>query len=126
MTSFFSWLADVLGADRYAAHAICLTNDPLIIFLYVIGDLVTAASYFAIGTTLYIYQREAMKPSTFSRSTRVLYGSFIALCGLSHFTDVVVLYTGVYRLDVVVTGAMAAVSAATTVTTYGDVSGRSA
>lgn len=120
-SGFWNWLVDALGSSRYSAHSICLTNDPVIILLYVVSDLTTAASYFLIGLTLY-WSRNATV--SFSPVTRALFGVFIFLCGLSHFTETLTLFTGIYRLDVVVTGAMAAVSVATAITTFNDVTGR--
>lgn len=120
-----TWQAvlDFFGAARYAEHSICLTNDPIIMLLYVAGDLTTAISYFVIGATLYFYRASQVQ---LSMQTRVLYGAFIFLCGASHLTEVFTLFSGVYRLDVMITGAMAAVSAATASVTFNDVSGAKA
>ena len=120
-SGFWNWLVDALGSSRYSAHSICLTNDPVIILLYVVSDLTTAASYFLIGVKLFWYRTATV---SFSPVTRGLYGAFIFLCGFSHFTETVTLFTGIYRLDVIVTGAMAGVSIATALTTFNDVSGR--
>lgn len=99
------------GAERYSQHAICLTNDPLMIFLYVLADLSTFAAYFAIGISLLFIKQV---PKTRIRpSMRILFGGFIFLCGLSHLTSVVTLFSGVYRLDILIRAAMAAVSVMT-------------
>jgi hypothetical protein len=104
-------LLNFFGAERYSQHAICLTNDPVMIFLYVLADLSTFAAYFAIGISLLVIRqvpRTRIRPSM-----RLLFGSFIFLCGLSHLTSVVTLFTGVYRLDILIRAAMAAVSVIT-------------
>ena len=119
---FWVQLADALGADRYSQHAICLTNDPVIIFVSVSGDLVTAVSYFVIGLSLLYYRTRGFE---FSAPARGLYGAFIFLCGLSHASEVLTMFTGVYRLDVAITTAMAIVSALTAVLTLGEVRGTS-
>lgn len=111
---------DLLGASRYAQHAICLTNDPLIMTVFVAGDLVTFASYFTIGLTLMLYHNRVVK---FTGQARLLYGAFIFLCGLSHLTETLTMFVGIYRLDVVVTAAMAGVSAATAIVTASEMSG---
>jgi hypothetical protein len=103
-------LAAFFGADRYAQHSICLTNDPLMLIPYVAGDLTTFVSYFIIGGTLLIKQARSIE---FSPTALKLYGAFIFLCGLSHLTEVITLYSGIYRLDVLVTAMMATVSAVT-------------
>jgi hypothetical protein len=46
-----------------------------------------------------------------------LFGAFIFLCGLNHFTETLTMFFGVYRLDVVIVAAMAAVSVVTAIVT---------
>ena len=114
-------LIDILnffGAERYSQHSICLTNDPIMIFLYVMSDLSTFMSYFTIGLCLLFHKdvRAASKPTS-----RVLFGAFIFLCGMSHLTSVVTLFYGVYRLDILIRAAMAAVSVVTALSVVDDV-----
>ena len=106
-------LTDVLnflGAERYSQHAICLTNDSLMIFLYVLADLSTWAAYFTIGLALLVTGR---LPDTTLLRMKLLFGAFIFLCGLSHLTMVMTIFSGVYRLDILVRAAMAGVSVVT-------------
>lgn len=105
-------IANFFGADRYSQHSICLANDPIALILYVAADLTTWASYFAIGLTLLLKQARGI---AFSRTALMLFGAFIFLCGLSHFTMVLTLFWGVYYLDIMVRALMAAVSAVTAV-----------
>jgi hypothetical protein len=100
-------LLNFFGAERYSQHTICLTNDSLMIFLYVVSDLTIFASYFVIGIALMTTGR---LPSTTLPFRRTIFGMFIFLCGLTHLTDVLVLFSGVYRLDVLVRAATAGVS----------------
>src|SRR5918992_1452378 len=100
-------LLNFFGAERYSQHSICLTNDSLMIFLYVVSDLVIFAAYFVIGIALLMTGR---LPSTTLPYRRTIFGMFIFLCGLTHLTDVLVLFSGVYRLDVLVRAATAGVS----------------
>lgn len=95
------------GAERYSQHSICLTNDSLMIFLYVLSDMLIYASYFVIGIALMI---TGSLPSATLPYRRLIFGMFIFLCGLTHLTDVLVLFSGVYRLDVLVRAATAGVS----------------
>lgn len=116
-------ILNFFGAERYSQHAICLTNDPVMIFLYVLSDLSTFASYFAIGLSLLIVPQ--VPPERIRPAMRLLFGAFIFLCGLSHLTSVITLFSGVYRLDILVRAAMAAVSVVTAVTVVQDyVAGR--
>ena len=114
------WTAilNFFGAARYSQHAICLTNDSLMIFLYVASDLTVFASYFIIGLALMMSGR---LPSTTLPYRRAIFGMFIFLCGLTHLTDVLVLFSGVYRLDVLVRAATAGVSVTAAFFVAGDV-----
>lgn len=103
-------VGNLLGADRYAEHSICLTNDPLIITGYVACDLTIMVSYFAIGFTL-IAKRSIL--GTLSPAGLIMFGLFIFLCGLSHGTEILTMFSGVYRLDLAVSAATAGVSAIT-------------
>jgi hypothetical protein len=114
MTEWLQWIADMLGAERYSQHAICLTNDPLIMTMYVSANMSTGIAYFIMGGTLFArrYRAIVLQPQA-----RGLYGAFIFLCGLYHFSSVLTMFFGVYRLDVLIAAAMAAVSVVTAVVT---------
>lgn len=122
MIEWITAFANYMGAERYYAHAICLTNEPTIMALYVMGDGITALSYFVIGATLYFTRRNTHRIEM-TRQIRTLYGIFIFACGASHLSDIMILYTGMYRLDVGITLAMAGVSAMTTILTTQAVAG---
>ena len=111
-------LLNFLGAERYSQHALCLTNDPVMIFLYVLSDLTTFSAYFVIGLILLI--TTGVPVARVRPSMRLLYGAFIFLCGLSHLTMVLTLFSGVYRLDIIVRAAMGAVSAVTAIAVVAD------
>ena len=107
------WLrdaTDLLGASVYLPHSICLSNDPLVLALYVWADLAVFLSYMIIGTCL-LFRRHVI----FSLSTEDfgLFGAFIILCGCSHLTKTLTLYWGVYRLDIFIMALTAGVSSAT-------------
>jgi hypothetical protein len=119
-----SWLSTIaawLGAERYSQHAICLTNDTVMIILYTASELMIFFSYFWMGGVLAMYYLNIV---AISAPTRLLYGAFIILCGLTHLMGTVVLFTGVYRLDIMVNVATAAVSLATAIMTTKEVMGR--
>lgn len=105
--SVVDWLLDLGGASIYAAHSICLTNDPVLKTLYVAGHMTTALSYFVIGATLFYYRVSTIR---MSQGALTLYGTFIGLCGLNHTTITATMFWGIYRLDIIVVGLMAAVS----------------
>jgi hypothetical protein len=105
--SWIEWLADFLGAGQYDSHSLCLTNDLLLISVYTAGDLVIWASYMVISAGLLICRQRGIIPRPVAFD---LFASFIMACGMTHFVKVVTLYTGIYRLDVMVTLATAVVS----------------
>lgn len=121
-----TWLdiLDALGASRYMAHSLCLTSDPLIMILYVMADFSTFAAYFVIGLTLLYVARSVTRGRVpdfnYRPMTIYLFGAFIFLCGLSHLTMVLTLFSGVYRLDVFIRAAMAAVSVTTALVVVND------
>jgi hypothetical protein len=103
-----------LGSERYSQHSICLTSDPVLMTLYIWGDGITFLSYFSIGIVLLLRaQRGNLSPVLIRPSLLPLYGAFIFLCGLSHLTEILTLFWGIYRLDVFITAAMASVSGVT-------------
>lgn len=114
MAEFLDTIASILGADVYAQHAICISNDPLLLTLYVASDTTTSLAYFTIGVSLLCKHRIIAE---LSPQAIVLYGVFIVLCALSHLTMTITLFSGVYRLDIAVRAAMASVSAVTAVYT---------
>lgn len=105
---------NALGADVYSAHSLCLTNDPSLIALYVMGHLVTWGSYFVIGLALLAKRRHVFALN--SRAT-LLFGGFILLCGLFHLAHTITLFLGVYRLEVAIMIVVATISAVTAVHT---------
>jgi two-component system, NtrC family, sensor kinase len=114
------YIMSILGADRFQEHAVCLQNDPTLMILYVAANGAIAFSYWTIGGVLIGYRFRLVRISV---ATRALYGAFIVLCGISHFFDILVLFTGVYRLDVMVKAFTAAVSFVTALLTTREVAG---
>jgi hypothetical protein len=103
-------LAGLFGAGLYAAHAVCLTGDPLMIALFILTHVVTTASYGLIGGVLVLDQAAAIRAMV---RHRLAFGTFIGLCGLSHATEALTFYSAVYRLEALVMAATASVSAMT-------------
>jgi len=120
MLDFLNTLADWLGAGRYSAHSLCLTNDPLVMAIFLFGDVITGTSYFIMGLSLMIYQARIVR---LSPTAFWMFGAFIFLCGAEHFAKSLTLFVGVYRLEAFVTAAMAAVSAVTAMLTIQQIPG---
>jgi hypothetical protein len=100
-------LLNALGAGSYAAHSICLTNDALLIGLYAALNGLVFISYATIAAVTLV-TRGRVVGSGFGG-----FSAFIGLCGLTHLSSVLVLYLGVYRLDVMILALTAGVSAST-------------
>jgi len=107
MWNWLTWIADVLGAQRYDQHSICLTNDPLLIGIYTTSDFTIWLSYMMIGASLVVGRRRGIVPRPIAFD---LFAAFIISCGFTHATKLVTLYTGIYRLDVLVNLATAVIS----------------
>lgn len=106
-----AFLVNLLGGDTFYAHSICLTNDPMMIWAYVASDLTIWLSYMTISITLLLYLSK--KLHNVVRLSYNLFAAFIMLCGMTHLTDTMVLFSGLYRLDLMVRIATAVVSAGT-------------
>jgi hypothetical protein len=103
----FADLLNALGQGSYLAHSFCLTNDPWIIGLYIVHDLMIFVAYAIIAAVNYLSRGALSGPSYIGLS------AFILLCGISHLTKTSVMFWGIYRLDVVVVVATAWISAST-------------
>lgn len=107
-------IADILGAARYTDHAVCLKNDPVIISMYMLGNLTIGISCLFVGATLYFARIIGRSMVRVHAAKRGLCIVFILLCGLSHFIEGITMFSGAwYRLDVIITGIIAAASATT-------------
>lgn len=110
----WEWFWELSGANVFYRHALCLTNDPVIMGLYVVCDLATWLSYMIIGGSFWWQQIYTIRLSS---NAMVLYGLFIFLCGISHLTKTLTLFAGIYRIDILVVAAMAGVSVAVAIMT---------
>lgn len=100
-------IADFFGAEEYSQHSLCLTNDPIMVWFYVVAGLTIGASYLTISTALIRARQRGVQPRPIAFT---LFAAFIMLCGLTHLTAVLTLFFGVYRLDVLIHVATASVS----------------
>lgn len=114
MSDWLRALAVFFGSERYSQHSICLTNDRLMLILYTAANMTIALSYLAIGLALVTKHRVI---ADLSPRALTMYGAFILLCAATHFSDVLLLFSGVYRLDIAILSLTAAVSAVTAVYT---------
>lgn len=107
---WFQYIINILGADRYTQHSICLTNDPLILVLFLAAHLCIFAAYTTISICFRIHPKTELH---LSPSAKLLYSNFVGLCGLTHLAACATLFVGIYRLEVGVLALTAAVSLST-------------
>jgi len=94
-----SWLDRLTGASQFYQHAICLSNDPIMINLFVGANIAVFMSYFAMGGSLLARRRYTIR---LSNTATFLYGMFIFLCGLDHFVTALTVYSGIYYIEIIV------------------------
>ena len=100
-------LSELLGSTRYAATMKCLTNDSLLASLYVIADIIIVTCLFACGWKLWTKRRVGYFFLPFQAN---LIAVCVVLMALSHLMEIVTLFDGAYRLEILLRGAAAGVS----------------
>ncbi|HVJ89678.1 MAG TPA: ATP-binding protein [Labilithrix sp.] len=95
----------------FMPHGHCYLWMPEMVWLQVISNFLIGAAYVSISSTLY-YVIRRIRDVPFSRMY-LAFGVFIITCGLTHFLDVVTVWTPVYWVD----GAVRAVTAVASVGT---------
>ncbi len=93
-------------------HAQCLLYTPALIGAYTVSDLMTGLSYMVISLFLLVFVHRARRDIPFNWIF-LAFGGFIFFCGLTHFFDVITLWTPVYWSSVGIR-ALTAVSSVTT------------
>lgn len=128
--AILTWLYEASGAATYAAHAICLNNDPFMKLLFISGNAVIWASY-GVMSGIFFYKlwtwdavlHDGPLTIRFFKKAIMLYGIFISLCGWTHFFSIVTMFYGAYRLEVVVLMLTAGASAVTARYTWAELMG---
>jgi hypothetical protein len=116
MSDFLTGLADLFGASRYLAHSLCLSNDPVVVPLFAISDLVIGTSYFLIAFALWFSINQ--KARIIKLALIILHDTaivrltwlFIVFCGSTHYASFLTLYFGVYYAQLLALLATAVVS----------------
>jgi hypothetical protein len=98
---------DILRDSRYFSTMSCLTNDVVIASLYVITDILIAISMFALGLRVWMKRDGGYLLLPYQCRMLGLIGFLIALGAVM---DLVTLFEGFYRLEIMVRGAVAGVS----------------
>lgn len=106
------WIGDLLGLDRYQRAAQCLGGDSVLQALYVGFSGVGILSCFVIVWAL-IWRVRAGHQLQISLSAGRLYGALIGLTGFVMLSHTLMIFTPLYRLDVVSVVAWAMTAAVT-------------
>ncbi len=86
MDRFFAWLFDPAGLTP---HGFCLLWQPGLIWTDAAADFATGAAYFAIPIAMAAIIRR--RPEYDNRPVLWLFTSFILLCGITHWVDLITL-----------------------------------
>ena len=97
----------------FLPHSICLSVDPLLIWLYAVSDTITAMAYFSIPTVLLIFLR--LRKDISFRWSLVLFGLFVLACGTTHLLELITLWTPVYWIEGIAKAFTAIVSMSTAI-----------
>ena len=90
------FLRRLFGTD-FLPHVYCLGRQPGVLALFIYGNIITAAAYYAIPVCL-AYVVWKRKDLVFNWMF-ILFGIFILACGTTHIMDVVTLYYPIYRFS---------------------------
>lgn len=80
------WIRSVLPAAQYIPHGHCYLWQTPLVSLHVVSDLLIAIAYFSIPAMLVYFVRR--RRDTPFRGMFLLFGAFIAACGLGHLLDI--------------------------------------
>jgi signal transduction histidine kinase/ActR/RegA family two-component response regulator len=106
-------ITEVVSANGYIPHGHCYLWQPRLVAVHGISDLLIGLSYLAISLTLAYLVYRARDHIPF-RWLVLAFGTFIIACGMTHFMELITLWTPVYWLagDIKVITAMASVGTA--------------
>lgn len=102
-----------LLSGPFMPHGHCYLWTPAMVWLQVVTNLLIALAYLSISLTLY-YVIRRIKDIPFSWMY-LAFGVFIITCGITHFFDVVTIWSPVYWLDGVIRAITAIASVGTAV-----------
>ena len=108
-------VTQIMNARGYMPHGHCYLWQPQLMALHGVSDFLIGISYLAISLTLAYLVYRARDHIPFQWMV-LAFGLFIIACGLTHFVEVITLWTPVYWLaaDVKVITAMASMATAVT------------
>lgn len=109
MLEFFSNLLD----NDFMPHGHCYLWKPEILWPHVLGDGLTAVSYFVIPLLLFYFVKE--RPEKQFNVIYLAFAAFILFCGATHLLAIVSVWNPIYRLEAVIKSGTALVSFSTVI-----------
>ncbi len=105
-------LLNQLFSSDFMPHGHCYLWKPGLVWLQVLSNLFIGVAYVSISATL-LYLTRRMKSSLPFEWVYIAFGIFIVSCGITHFMDILTVWTPTYWLD----GAIRAITAFASVVT---------
>lgn len=95
-------IIDYIFSMKFLPHWHCFLGDKLTLWLNVIANSGIALAYFIIPIQLFrsVKMQKGEMPAGY-RTIRLLFGSFILACGISHVFDIIIIWWPIYRFQVV-------------------------
>jgi len=106
-------LRAIFSSDGFMPHGHCYSWNQGVLFLQVISDVVTALAYFSIPWVLMRFVRRR-KDLEFS-SIYIWFAIFIVSCGMTHLSDILIVWFPLYWLQGLIKAVTAVSSAITAV-----------
>ncbi|MDD1628495.1 MAG: PAS domain S-box protein, partial [Methylococcaceae bacterium] len=106
-------MIDLFSIKDFIPHGYCLSWSPVLLWLHVISDLLTATAYYSIPLTLIYFVRQRKDfPYPW---LAILFAGFIVACGTTHLLSAITIWIPLYWLD----GLVKAFTAIISITTAG-------
>lgn len=102
--------------EHFMPHGHCYFWQPDVLWTNVLGDGLTAASYFAIPFLLFVFLRR--RPDVQYSTIFGAFALFILACGLTHVFTIVSVWSPIYRVEGILKLITAGVSCGTVVLLY--------
>lgn len=97
----FDLLGKIAGSERYVAVNACLTDDPVMITMYLTANTFIAVALLIIAGVLFI---APLAPTAMRASMKLNMGVFFMFIAINYLGSSVVLYTGAYRFEIMLRG----------------------
>lgn len=102
-----SLIENLFGSDRYRAVIQCYTHDTALVTLYMISDVIM---FLSLTVVAYVFHKKRNEGYYFLPYQCAMAFAVVFLLATLFLIDVVTIFDGVYRIEIVVRGALSGVS----------------